>query len=393
MVVSGMQGEKAKGLTNMKKAKNINTVGVCLAALALLSLGFGVPVTQAAAAKTTTKQAPPISLGTSGGWRYDLANGYCCSGTLGCLVQLSGKKCILSNFHVLAGDVVAGGNNRVAKVGDYIIQPGLVDVNCIAGGAQNVATLTAWADPVIYNRRGANVDAAIAEVISDMVRDDGAILNIGTISSQTWTASVGQGVKKCGRTTGLTASTVGGLNATVRVQYDRECGSRKVYGTATFTGQILVVNPNNGFLNAGDSGSLLVENVDPNPRSVGLLFAGSSGANGVAVANPINDVLVRFGATMVGVATGASARVATAGEHPMIAFLVGEAVAAQERHARLLESVPRAVGHCVGPDEQTGNIVIKVLLEKDTPEARAAVPYAVDGVPVVIQETGRIVAY
>ena len=28
-------------------------------------------------------QALPIKLGTSGGWRYDLANGYCCGGTLG----------------------------------------------------------------------------------------------------------------------------------------------------------------------------------------------------------------------------------------------------------------------------------------------------------------------
>ena len=26
----------------------------------------------------TAKQTPPISLGTSGGWTYDLANGYCC---------------------------------------------------------------------------------------------------------------------------------------------------------------------------------------------------------------------------------------------------------------------------------------------------------------------------
>src|SRR6266478_5323902 len=26
----------------------------------------------------TAKQAPPIWLGTSGGWAYDLANGYCC---------------------------------------------------------------------------------------------------------------------------------------------------------------------------------------------------------------------------------------------------------------------------------------------------------------------------
>ena len=41
-------------------------------------------------AGNTAKQTPPISLGTSGGWRYDLANGYCCGGTLGSLVTKGG---------------------------------------------------------------------------------------------------------------------------------------------------------------------------------------------------------------------------------------------------------------------------------------------------------------
>ena len=38
-----------------------------------------------------TKQTPPIQLGTSGGWRYDLANGYCCGGTLGSLINVGGQ--------------------------------------------------------------------------------------------------------------------------------------------------------------------------------------------------------------------------------------------------------------------------------------------------------------
>jgi len=46
------------------------------------------------------KQAPPIQLGTSGGWGYDLANGYCCGGTLGSLIQIGQQKYILSNYHV-----------------------------------------------------------------------------------------------------------------------------------------------------------------------------------------------------------------------------------------------------------------------------------------------------
>ncbi|MCU0646254.1 MAG: hypothetical protein MUC94_18605, partial [bacterium] len=69
----------------------------------------------------TAKQTPPIQLGTSGGWRYDLANGYCCGGTLGSLVSIGGKQHIMSNYHVLEADIVLGGNNKVAENGDFVI--------------------------------------------------------------------------------------------------------------------------------------------------------------------------------------------------------------------------------------------------------------------------------
>jgi len=35
----------------------------------------------------TQHQTPPISLGTSGGWAYDLANRFCCGGTLSCRLE------------------------------------------------------------------------------------------------------------------------------------------------------------------------------------------------------------------------------------------------------------------------------------------------------------------
>jgi hypothetical protein len=41
----------------------------------------------------------------------------------------------------------------------------------------------------------------------------------------------------------------------------------------------------------------MVQDVTANPKAVGLLFAGSSS---LAVANPIDEVLTFFGATMVG---------------------------------------------------------------------------------------------
>ena len=239
----------------------------------------------------TAEQSPPIQLGTSGGWRYDLANGYCCGGTLGALIQIGGTKYILSNYHVFESDIVAGGNGIIAQTGDPIIQPGLIDLGCSDDNAQEVATLVRSSSPP-----NSNVDASIAAVIPDMVRTDGAILEIGTISAQTAAASLKQAVKKSGRTTRLTRSTISGLNATVSVAYDNECAGGEAF-VKTFTGQILIANRASKFLAGGDSGSLMVEDVATNPRAVGLLFAGSSS---IAVANPIGQVLLFFGATMVG---------------------------------------------------------------------------------------------
>jgi hypothetical protein len=239
----------------------------------------------------TAKQTPPIQLGTSGGWRYDLANGYCCGGTLGSLVSKDGAQYVLSNYHVLEADIVNGGNSRVATAGDPVIQPGLIDVACNANNAQNVATLSG-----IKSLPGSNVDAAIAQVIPGMVRTDGAILEVGTLSASTVGASLNQAVKKSGRTTGLSRSKVSGLNATISVAYDNECAGGAAF-TKTYTGQIVIANNGSKFLAGGDSGSLMVEDVTTNPRAVGLLYAGSSTS---AIANPIGQVLSFFGATMVG---------------------------------------------------------------------------------------------
>lgn len=239
----------------------------------------------------TARQTPPIQLGTSGGWRYDLANGFCCGGTLGSLVSISGVQHILSNYHVFESDIVPGGNSRVAMTGDPVIQPGLIDVNCNAANAQDVALLVKRS-----SLPASNVDCAIAAVIPGQVRTDGAILEIGTISSQTIAAALNQAVKKSGRTTGLTRSSISGLNATISVAYDNECAGGAAF-TKTFTGQIVISNKGSRFLNSGDSGSLMVEDVTTNPHAVGLLFAGSSST---AIANPIGQVLSFLGATMVG---------------------------------------------------------------------------------------------
>jgi hypothetical protein len=255
--------------------------------------GVGVQVhlmEQVHAMGNTAAQTPPILLGTSGGWRYDLANRFCCGGTLGALVWIGGTQYILSAGHVLEGDTVRGGNHRIARTGDLIIQPGLVDVGCQGSLGQIVGTLV--------KRRSlstSNVDCGIAQVVPGMVGTDGAILDIGTISSEIVLAALNQPVKKSGRTTGLTTSSISGLNATVKVAFTNECRGRTYY--KTLTGQIVVHNPSMAFMKSGDSGSLLVEDEPTNPRAIGLLFAGN---NTEAFANPIGEVLSFLGATMVG---------------------------------------------------------------------------------------------
>jgi hypothetical protein len=240
------------------------------------------------------KQTPPIQLGTSGSWGYDLANGYCCGGTLGSLIQANGNQYVLSNYHVFESDIVSGGNGIVAETGNPIIQPGLIDVSCRAANAQTVAALVK-----VSSLPNNNVDCSVAQVVSGMVRTDGAILEIGTLSSQTVAPSINKAVKKSGRTTGLTRSKIVGLNATVSVTYDNECAGGTAF-TKTFTGQIMISNLGSQFLNSGDSGSLMVEDVTTKPRAIGLLYAGSSSR---AVANPIGEVLTFIGSKLGGTAT------------------------------------------------------------------------------------------
>src|SRR5262245_17390929 len=81
-------------------------------------------------------QTWPISLGTSGGNINDKTKNYCCSGTLGSLVQdASGKLYILSNNHVLA-------RLNQAALGEDVNQPGMLDQNCKTAGA--VADLSSF---------------------------------------------------------------------------------------------------------------------------------------------------------------------------------------------------------------------------------------------------------
>jgi hypothetical protein len=250
------------------------------------------------------------------------------AGTLGAIVtdRNTGEKLILSNNHVLA-------NSNSAQIGDAIIQPGAADggqnpadvvahlhrfvpmafigdpegpgdpggpgdpptdpgepggclpaaVNLInvlsslfgstqrvnVGAPQVVASVPASSSAQVINNL---VDCALGKPV-DPNMFTGQILDIGTVSG-TKAASLGQTVRKSGRTTNFTTGTVTLLNATVNVAY----GSK----TARFTGQIITTPMSQG----GDSGSLIVDGTEN--AAVGLLFAGSPQAT---IFNPIVEVL------------------------------------------------------------------------------------------------------
>ena len=320
-------------------------------------------------------QTLPISLGTSGGNIYDYGRKYCCSGTLGALVQRGSTYYILSNNHILARA------NR-GEVGEEISQPGLIDYNCEA--YQIVAHLSDFV-PISFARRTTNVvDAAIAEIVPGRVRMNGDILDIGQISGSAVPPTIGLAVQKSGRTTGHTLGTIAAIDVTVSVKYSTGCGSRRGK-KATFVNQILINGA--GFSSGGDSGSLVVTQ-DTTPRALGLLFAGSETTT---VCNPINDVLDALGISLVGADSIAGPSSNLSGQMSATEVTVARAVKARHEEA-IFAGHPAVCGVGVGRGAG-GRAVIQVYAERDLPSIRRAIPHLLDGISVEVIETGEIVAY
>jgi hypothetical protein len=260
-----------------------------------------------------TLMATPIALGTSGGNNndYDVNTktnqvADCCGGTLGSLIQnSSGTQYILSCNHVLA-------RSDQANVGEFIVQPGLIDNNCTpysstSSGIGLVGTLTGF---VPLSSSSTNVDAAIAQVDSGAVNTSGAIQELGAVQNGTLaaappgtsstggkgeTAALNLSVAKSGRTTGLTCGNISTVSLNVSVSYFKNCAETEPYlSNKTFTNQIGIEGTE--FSDAGDSGSLIVDSRNAEP--VGLFFAGGTNTSGVVegVANPVSTVLAELGA-------------------------------------------------------------------------------------------------
>ena len=213
---------------------------------------------------------PPILCGGSIGHSQHT------TGTLGCLVDTAHGRCILSNNHVLA-------NANTAKIADPIMQPGPADATP-RSQPRRIARLIDY-EPLVFGSAPNRIDAAIATLDDPNIALPD-IMTIGAPVNPPVPAFLNQFVTKYGRTTGLTYGTV------VDVSFD---GIVDVDGQiAYFEDQVSIVGDDGPFSKAGDSGSLIVDH--PHCHPVALLFAGDGTHT---LANPIDAVLGRFGATIV----------------------------------------------------------------------------------------------
>ncbi|MFY9553334.1 MAG: hypothetical protein WAV20_15640 [Blastocatellia bacterium] len=329
-------------------------------------------------------QVANTHFGVSGGNVNDITARFCCSGTLGSLVQAGGVQYILSNNHVLA---------RVdqAVAGEDISQPGRIDNNCQLPPI--VADFTTA--PVL----GSNVDAAIAQLRPSTMDTSGFIEDIGTISSTVKAPSIGLAVAKSGRTTGFRTGTISSINTSVSVQYQKSCGQGKKF-VVSYTNQVVINSTT--FSAGGDSGSLIVSNNNPTcHQPVALLFAGSSSST---IGNPIGEVLTKLSAALGNPVSfvGGSTCTASALDLPVSdsnqsVEPSGESVerAMNAMHAREFDlmSRPGIIGVGVGAsDDGSTEASIVVYIDVNS-NASAKVPRRINGVRVKKVFTDPFIAY
>ena len=321
-----------------------------------------------------------LNFGVSGGNVNDITRRFCCSGTLGSLVQAGGTQYILSNNHVLG---LAGR----ATAGDDVSQPGLIDNNC--------AVSTVVADFTVAPALSTGVDAGIAQLRSGLMNSTGAIEDIGGISSVVKAPAVGLAVTKSGRTTGNTIGSISSISTTVSVRYPKSCGSGG--GTLfTFTNQV-VINSST-FSAGGDSGSLIVSNNGPScHQPVALLFAGSSTST---IGNPISLVLTRLstalGSTVSFVGSACSASNELISDDPQTISpsdeAVQKAITAMKSRERNLMKRPGVIGVGVGAADGVNEAAIIVYIDANA-RVSTRLPKTINGVKVKRVYSEEFVAY
>jgi len=192
-------------------------------------------------------------------------------GTLGALVwdNTDGSVCILSNWHVLAGDLGA-------EVGSPCFQPGRFDQG---RSSDVVARLKRWS----VDR---HADAAIAELTGSRHYCAGEIISLERSISGVADPYLGMIVRKSGRSTEATWGFIDGLYFSSVIEYSG--GVVQVFENQI---HIAPVEPDASISDPGDSGSVWVSK---DFEAVGLHFAGDlphSAFGEYALANPMNLVV------------------------------------------------------------------------------------------------------
>jgi hypothetical protein len=291
---------------------------------------------------------------------------------------------ILSNNHVLGAvgpTLCPGTADSYPPPMTWSVQPGTLDLGFDPGHDPSyLAGVVYNYIPIDFTPGSTNtVDAALAITTTSLASS--SILGLGQPNPALGTATAGMAITKSGRTSGVTASTVIAVNATVDVDYGSSCG------VARFVNQVIT---GGAIGTSGDSGSVVLAQATNTP--VGLYFAGSPTTG---VMNPIQSVYLALGvfvdsAIPANITSEADLRrAATAQSDPRIEALK----AVQSRHEGAIMSVPGVRGIGIGLDEAGQNSAFVIYVEKLGDGLRSKLPASIEGTKVRLIESGDIIAH
>lgn len=352
--------------------KNLHVPGTTVAGLLMVTLP-ALTIAQ----DPTDRFPRPTPLGVSISNTPSLP--YIYAGTAGMRVRSfadPNKKFILSNNHVL-GSVGPTLCPDTAAPGVWTLQPGTLDIGTDPGNSTFYRTgVFVKAVPLQTGTAAQNlVDAALSYTTTALTGTE--ILNIGSPTVGYMMPTVGEAVTKSGRTTGVTNGTVSTVNLTVRVNYGEGCN---VY---TFVKQIEITP--GAFSSGGDSGSVILDTATRIP--VGLLFAGSSSST---IGNNIIAVYKNLGVYVDGASAMTEQELSAFEKNAPVDAEQKRLEAIQSRHEKRLLALANVVG--IGIGREGGKYHFRVFVKKATPETQAAVGRTLDGVSVVLVESGEFKA-
>jgi hypothetical protein len=177
------------------------------------------------------------------------------AGTAGMRVQsksMPSQKFILSNSHVLSAIGPTDCPNTAHKGITWALQPGTLDIGFDPGNDPHyyVGTVANYVPQTTTTPN--RVDAAIASTTDSL--SSSTILGIGQPTPEIGTAYLGEPVTKSGRSTGVTAGVVIGINCQ-GIAHDNSCGTYKYQGEEAVFG----ISPWSRFSQPGDSGSAVLD--------------------------------------------------------------------------------------------------------------------------------------